>query len=245
MALYPHAIQRKSTIHHPQRAETRGIVIHWTAGHKAGDLSTLDGPNVDCHFYVDKTGEVYQFLDSSAMAWHAFHTANCTCLGIEHEGFGEAWTPAQLEASAQVVAWLAKLYNVPTKHVDPHTDWHGIFGHVDLKGIDKNDHTDSVPKTTGWDVYLARIAALADATALPEAPATGPANPASLQLILKSKAKPQRAWEGWQNGHGALRWIAENGLAATTKASLSLDGTSWQGPAEVTAAAKDLVKKFG
>jgi hypothetical protein len=245
MALYPHAIQRKSTIRHPQRTETRGIVIHWTAGHKGGDLATLDGPNVDCHFYVDKAGEVYQFLDSSSMAWHAFHTANCTCLGIEHEGFGEAWTPAQLESSAQVVAWLAKLYNVPVEHVDPHTNWRGIFGHVDLRGIDKNDHTDSVPKGTGWSAYLARIAELVGSAQLPKAVATGPANPASLQLILKPKGKPQRAWEGWQNGHGALQWIAEHGLAATTKASLSLDGKSWQGPGDVTAAAKDLVKTFG
>jgi hypothetical protein len=245
MALYPHAIQRHSTIRHPQRSETRGIVIHWTAGHKNGDLSTLDGPNVDCHFYVDKAGEVYQFLDTSSMAWHAFHTANCTCLGIEHEGFGEAWTSQQLEASAQLVAWLTKLYNVPVKHVDPHSNWHGIFGHVDLKGIDKNNHTDSVPKGTGWDAYLARITELAGNAALPPAPARGPANPASLQLVLRPKGKPQRAWEGWQNGQGALRWIAEHGLAGTTKASLSLDGKTWQGPTDVTTAAKELIGKFG
>ena len=113
MAHYARAIQRPSLIHHPDRAETRGIVIHWTAGHKAGDLAALDGPNVDCHFYVDRTGEVFEFLDSDSQAWHAFHTANHTCLGIEHEGSGEAWTPKQLEASAQLVAWLSRLYNIP------------------------------------------------------------------------------------------------------------------------------------
>ena len=220
-------------------------MIHWTAGHKTGDLSTLDGPNVDCHFYVDKEGEVYQFLSSGSMAWHAFHTANCTCLGIEHESFGEAWTPKQLEASAQVVAWLAKLYNIPIRHCDPHKDWHGIFGHRDLKGIDKNNHTDSVPAATGWEQYLARIEQISGKSSLPKAPAEEPPNADSLLLILRPKGKPQRAWEGWQNGLGALRWIAEHGLATTTKASLSLGGKGWEGPAEVTKAAKDVVKNFG
>jgi hypothetical protein len=30
-----------------------------------------------------------------------------TCIGIEQEGSGEAWTPKQLEASARLVAWLS------------------------------------------------------------------------------------------------------------------------------------------
>lgn len=245
MALYPHAIQRHSTIEHPQRSETRGIVIHWTAGHKGGDLSTLDGPNVDCHFYVDKEGEVYQFLSSGSMAWHAFHTANCTCLGIEHEGFGEAWTEKQLEASAELVAWLAKLYNIPICHCNPHEDWRGIFGHRDLKGIDGNDHTDSIPDDTGWDRYLARIEQISGKSTLPKAPAKKPPNAETLQVILRPKGKSQRAWEGWQNGHWALRWIAEHELAASTKATISLGGTKWEGPADVTKAAKDLVEKYG
>lgn len=245
MSRYPQAIQRPSTIHHPQRSETRGIVIHWTAGHKNGDLSTLDGPNVDVHFYVDKAGEVFQFLDTGSMAWHAFHTANCTCLGIEHEGSGESWTAQQLEASAQLTAWLAKLYNIPIRHVDPHRDWHGIFGHADLHGIDKNDHTDSVPRAVGWDAYLARVSQISSSATLPVAPTAGPPNPASLQLLLRPKGKPQRAWEGWQNGEGALRWIAEHGLATTTKASLVVDGQKWEGPTDVTKASKDLIAKFG
>src|SRR6266567_2138153 len=115
----PRAIQHPSAIQHPHRDETRGVVIHWTAGHKQGDLATLDGPNVDCHFYVDQAGDVFEFLDTDSQAWHAFHTANHTCLGIEHEGSGEAWTPKQLEASAQLTAWLSRLYNIPVAKVDP------------------------------------------------------------------------------------------------------------------------------
>jgi hypothetical protein len=145
MAKYPHAIQRPSEIQHPSRDETRGIVIHWTAGHKAGDLEALNGPLVDVQFYVDTAGEVYQFLDSGAQAWHAMHTANHTCIGIEHEGSGEAWTDQQLEASAKLAAWLTKLYNIPLTNVDPPNQWHGFFGHKDLAGFEKNDHSDTMP----------------------------------------------------------------------------------------------------
>jgi N-acetyl-anhydromuramyl-L-alanine amidase AmpD len=245
MARYPRAIQHPSKIHHPRRDETRGIVIHWTAGHKAGDLATLDGPNVDCHFYVDKDGDVFEFLDTDSQAWHALHTANHTCIGIEHEGFGEAWTPKQLEASAQLVAWLSKLYNIPVKRVDPHKNWHGIFGHLDLKGIDRNDHTDTVPAATGWNRYLQRIKQIQDKKRVTKPAAKKPAKAETLQVIIRPKSKPQRAWEGWQNGVWALRWIAENGLKPSTKATISLAGQKWEGPTAVTKQAKALIKKYG
>jgi N-acetylmuramoyl-L-alanine amidase len=164
MARYPGAHWHPSSIHHPDRSETRGIVIHWTAGHEAGDISTLDGPNVDVQFYVDKAGRVYQFLDDRSSAWHAFHTANYTCIGIEHEGSGEAWTPKQLAASAKLSAWLCKRYSIPVRHVNPRSaapsdrpHWRGLFGHRDLAGIDGNDHEDSVPAATGWTHYLDAI----------------------------------------------------------------------------------------
>ncbi len=245
MARYPNAIQRPSVIHHPSRPETRGIVIHWTAGHKGGDLATLDGPNVDCHFYVDKDGEVFQFLDSGSQAWHAMHTANHTCVGIEHESFGEAWTAKQFEASARLTAWLTKLYNIPVAKVDPHQNWHGLFGHRDLKGIDRNDHSDTVPAATGWDKYLTRIKKIRDESALPKPHPKEPPNAETLQVIIRPRGGPQRAWEGWDNGLWALRWIGEHGVKATAKASISLGGKTWTGPDEVTKAAKELVAKYG
>ncbi|SRR6266508_3514208 len=245
MARYAHAIQRPSQIHHPDRAETRGIVIHWTVGHKAGDLATLDGPNVDCHFYVDKDGEVFEFLDSDSQAWHALHTANHTCLGIEHEGSGEAWTPKQLEASARLVAWLARLYNIPVTKVDPHKNWHGIFGHRDLRGIDGSTHTDTVPAGTGWNRYLKRIEQIRKKSHLPKPAAKKPPKAQTLQVILRPRGAAQRAWEGWQNGFWALRWIAEHGLKPSTKASISLGGKTWTGPDAATKKAKQLVSKYG
>lgn len=173
--LYPGAIWRPSTIKHPPRPGTYGIVIHWTAGHEPGDLQALDGPSVDVQFYVTKAGKVYQFLDVDSQAWHAFHTANTYCIGIEHEGSGEPWTDLQLAASAKLAAWLCHRYYIPIKHAQPRgTDlstFHGLMGHGDLSAghVDQNDHTDTVPSDPGWNRYLNAVQAAysTDATKKP------------------------------------------------------------------------------
>lgn len=161
---YHGAIWHPSTIHHPKRTQTRGIVEHQTYGHLAGDLEALDGPSVDVHFYVTKSGAVYQLLDTESMAWHAFATANDTCIGIEHENMGEPLTKAQLRASARLNAWLIRHHpHIKVKHVHPRdrrdgADWWGEFDHKDLSaaGIDGNTHSDGIP-SPGWEVFLSAI----------------------------------------------------------------------------------------
>jgi hypothetical protein len=166
--MYPLAVYRPSSIKHPKREGTWGVVIHWTSGHESGDVTVLRGPSVDVQFYVTKAGRVYQFVESDSQAWHAFHTANHNMVGIETEGSGEAWTGSQLAAVAKLSAWLVRLYGIPVVHVDPlHSypdgsspapkDWHGFCGHADLAGIDGNDHSDTVPRATGWDAFLVAI----------------------------------------------------------------------------------------
>ena len=169
MRLLDGARWRPSPIWHPVREATWGIVVHWTAGHRLGDIAALTGGHVDVQFYVTKTGEVYQFVDADREAWHAFHTANHYCVGIEHEGSGEAWTPAQLKASARLARWVCDTYDIPVRHVDPPASWRGLYGHKDLAHIDGNDHTDTVPAAIGWDRYLKAIRA-AGAPRLVQAP---------------------------------------------------------------------------
>lgn len=241
MAKYPHAIQHPSTIQHPARDETRGIVVHWTAGHKAGDLEALDGPLVDVQFYVDKSGDVYQFLDSGSQAWHAMHTANHTCIGIEHEGSGEAWTEQQLEASAQLSAWLMKLYNIPLSNVKPPAQWHGFFGHKDLAGFESNDHTDTCPPDTGWDKYFERIKHYAKGGPAPD---PHPANDDTkdLKVTLQPKGGAQKVWTG-PDAVWALHWIVKHGLDPETKA-IAVQGTqTFKGPEDVFQFAKTYVAK--
>lgn len=231
MARYPHAIQHPSEIQHPPRDETRGIVIHWTAGHKAGDLEALDGPLVDVQFYVDKAGEVYEFLDSGSQAWHAMHTANHTCIGIEHEGSGEAWTAKQLEASAQLAAWLAKLYNIPVTKVSPPRAWHGFFGHKDLAGFEGNDHTDTCPTATGWDTYFERIRFYSGSHPEPVPPPVDD-DVKDLKVTLQPNDSPQKVWTG-QDAVWALHWIVKHGLKSDTKAIVVQGKKTYKGPDQV------------
>jgi len=154
---YPGALWYPSPVRHRPRPATWGIVIHWTAGHRAGDLAALTSGRVDVQFYVTKAGEVYQLLDSDSQAWHAFATANTYCIGIEHEGSGEPWTKEQFDASVKLARWLCEHYAIPVRHVDPPASWHGLYGHRDLAGIDGNNHTDSVPEGIGWAKYIAAI----------------------------------------------------------------------------------------
>jgi N-acetyl-anhydromuramyl-L-alanine amidase AmpD len=244
MAKYPHAIQHPSEIQHPSRDETRGIVIHWTAGHKAGDLEALNGPLVDVQFYVDTAGEVYQFLDSGAQAWHAMHTANHTCIGIEHEGSGEAWTDQQLEASAKLAAWLTKLYNIPLTNVDPPNQWHGFFGHKDLVGFEKNDHSDTCPPATGWDKYFERIKFYAENDSANRQLADADSNlqPTlnSLKVTLQPKGGAQKVWTG-PDAVWALRWILGHGLNSETKAIAVQGKTTYKGAEDVYQFAKTFV----
>lgn len=153
-----------SSISHPMRRITLGVCIHNTYGHEPGDVATLDGPSVDCHLYVAKDGDVYQFLDLDSASWTARATANATCLHVETEGRREdPWTPAQLAQTAAVVRYLCRLYNIPVRKVDPVAgslaSFRGLFDHRDLRGIDGNDHTDGVPVGTGWGTFLAAVKA--------------------------------------------------------------------------------------
>ena len=65
-----------------------------------------------------------------------------------------------------------------------------------------------------------------------------------LQLLVKPKGGPQRAWTGWENAISALKWIDEHGLKPTATASLTLNGQRYDTPAKVTAQAKQLVAKY-
>jgi len=157
--LAPGARWYPSPINHPKRSQTLGVCIHNTYGSEGGDLATLTSGAVDCHFYVTKSGKVYQLLPLWSTSWTAMHTANYNSIHIEHEGTRETpWTRAQFTASVKLVAWLARFYKVPVRHVDPPAEWHGLYDHRDLQGVDGNDHGDGVPPSfPGWPTYLDHI----------------------------------------------------------------------------------------
>ena len=159
MARYPTATWRPSPARHDHRTVTLGVCIHNTYGREAGDLATLTGGQVDCHFYVARSGRVYQLLDTDSTSWTAKATANRNSLHIETEGRrDDAWTIPQAEAVARLVAWLCDRYGVPVGKVDPPGEWRGLYDHRDLQGVNGNDHGDGVPPTyPGWPRFVRMV----------------------------------------------------------------------------------------
>jgi hypothetical protein len=154
---YPGAIWAPSPNATPARQPARGrvsyVVVHDTEGSCAAALNWLDSPasGSSAHFLVCQDGTVYQLAHLRAIAWHAGNAyINQHSIGIEHEGFRDAggYTPAQYNASAALVRWLATVYGL---HIP--LDRNAIFGH---DNVPDGGHTDPGPYWD-WSYYMSRV----------------------------------------------------------------------------------------
>ena len=101
------------------------VVIHWTATNTlASALAVFQGDtlsgradiqgggklNVGTHFLVDRDGTVYRLIDEHLLARHVIGL-NRSAIGIENVGSDDL-TAAQLQADAQLVAYLKSKYDI-------------------------------------------------------------------------------------------------------------------------------------
>lgn len=86
----------------------------------------IRGVDVSAHFYIERSGALWQFVSCDDRAWHAGESlwrgrdrCNDDSIGIELEGAdGDRFTPEQYEALAAVCAAIAQRY--PIRHVAGH-----------------------------------------------------------------------------------------------------------------------------
>jgi N-acetyl-anhydromuramyl-L-alanine amidase AmpD len=139
--------------------DIRLIVIHVTDGSFAGAVSWLTNPqsHVSAHYAVSRDGEIAQMVARKDIAWHAGnHVVNAESIGIEHEGVTDdisGFTDAEYRASARLVAWLARLYDIPIdrQHIIGHSEVPDPTDPTQGGGIDH--HTD--PGTYwNWTHYM-------------------------------------------------------------------------------------------
>ncbi|WNI15583.1 N-acetylmuramoyl-L-alanine amidase [Actinacidiphila sp. ITFR-21] len=111
-----------------------GVVLHIMEGTLDGSDAWFRNPaaQASSHFGVGKDGRIYQWVDTADRAW-AQESGNRAWLSIEHEGnSGDSLTPAQLAATARVVAWAHAVHGVPLQTTDSVTGrgigWHGMGG---------------------------------------------------------------------------------------------------------------------
>jgi AmpD protein len=130
----------------PTNAQIDLIVLHSISlppgvygGHEVHDLftnqlnwekhpyfKTIEGIQVSAHFYIQRSGEVWQFVSCDDRAWHAGvshyrgrDNCNDDSIGIELEGLeGEVFDAAQYEALQALCPLLAQRY--PIAHIAGH-----------------------------------------------------------------------------------------------------------------------------
>lgn len=86
----------------------------------------IRGLQVSAHFFIDRNGKLWQFVDCNQRAWHAGQSSyrgrgNCNdfSIGIELEGLeGLTFEPAQYSALAALCLALAQRY--PIAHIAGH-----------------------------------------------------------------------------------------------------------------------------
>jgi AmpD protein len=89
-------------------------------------FKSIEGMQVSAHFYIRRSGELWQFVSCDDRAWHAGASswrgrANCNddSIGIELEGLeGGRFEPEQYEALGSLAAAIAQRY--PIAHVAGH-----------------------------------------------------------------------------------------------------------------------------
>ena len=144
--------------HRPFTAIDR-IVVHVTEGSFWGSVRWLRNPraHASSHYVISRSGRIVQLVHVSDIAWHAGNRrVNAMSVGIEHEGwtYGGGFTSAQYEASARLVAYLARraLMPIDRTHVIGH---HEVPGPRGGRG-GASHHTDPGPRWR-WDYYLALV----------------------------------------------------------------------------------------
>lgn len=100
----------------------RRIINHQTTSPATSALAWLRNPasQVSAHYLVAKDGTIYQLVEDSAKAWHAYQE-NGDAIGIEHEALnGDVLTAKQEQATIALQKYLMSEYEIDKAHVTGH-----------------------------------------------------------------------------------------------------------------------------
>jgi N-acetyl-anhydromuramyl-L-alanine amidase AmpD len=92
------------------------VVIHDTEGGWNASVATLQNdPGKSVQYIIDTNGRIGQFVTEETTAWHAGNfNFNQRSVGIEHVGYAtKPFAEAEYAASAKLVDYLTKKYNIP------------------------------------------------------------------------------------------------------------------------------------
>jgi len=138
------------------------IIIHDCEGSYYGSIATfmmLRGAlSVSAHLVLNDDGsECTQMVPLLKKAWHVC-AFNSRSIGVEMSGFvAKGFTPGELNADANIVAWLLKKFNIPCQDAlggkRP-----GFTSHYAL-GVAGGGHVDPTRDPVVWAAYVSRVTA--------------------------------------------------------------------------------------
>jgi hypothetical protein len=138
------------------RTPVRTVVCHYTVGRNSDAI----GRQGIFHWLVRRDGEIVQYCETSALAWHAGNEGNPLGPGIEVEylpGVDDTiFTPEALAATGALVRWLIDEWGVAPVYIDP-VDRLALplpNGFVAHRSLPNQDHTDYWPRED-WAQMLA------------------------------------------------------------------------------------------
>jgi N-acetylmuramoyl-L-alanine amidase len=112
------------------------IVMHNTESSLQSAINRFQDPDaqVSAHYIVARSGDIIQMVKDSDRAWHAGdRDMNSRSIGIEHEATpaNRGLTPAQEQATINLVKYLMSSYDVSLANIKPHRDVDTIAGGTD------------------------------------------------------------------------------------------------------------------
>lgn len=200
-------------------SNVRWIIIHTTEGTTASAIQRFqDGTQqTSAHYIVSRDGSIIQLVHDKDVSYGCGNLSynNC-CINIEHERYSTYdCTPAQYQASANLVKWLLTQYGVRTAFplvptgiapADP-TAGSGIIGHIQVPdpynpslGGGANHHTD--PINWNWTDYETLI--------------TGVTSPSIVNPTPGSTLSSSSATFQWSSGTGVTDYFLYVGRSPGT-----------------------------
>ena len=136
------------------------VVCHDCEGDYNGSISWFaqSKSQVSAHLVLNDDGtECVQMVPLLKKAWHAV-SYNSRSIGVEMSGFStKGFTPGELNADANIIAWLLKKFNIPCQDAlggkRP-----GFTSHYAL-GAAGGGHVDPTTNPVVWASYVARVMA--------------------------------------------------------------------------------------
>ncbi len=93
-------------------------------------FKSIEGIEVSAHLFIERNGQITQFVNFDERAWHAGHSSylgrpacNDYSIGIEMEGSDfQPFTTEQYQALAQVIVAIYHAYPQTRRHLTGHSD---------------------------------------------------------------------------------------------------------------------------